>query len=134
MRRFMGLVVLCFVAAGCGGPATRDAADVYEAVLQHSLPAQGDGNGIYVQVEGADPPAEMLDRLRQQWPALRPASEIPRGKQRLVHVGELKWLGRSAAEVRYSSSNGMDGVIKRLRVVWSGGQWIVEKTTTEAMS
>jgi hypothetical protein len=135
MGRFIGMVGLCFVAtAGCGGPPTRDASEVYEAVLRQSLLTQGEGKGIYVQVDGGDPPAEMLDRLRQQWPALCPVSQSPKGKRLLVHVGELEWIGRSAAEVRGGSNNGMDGVIKRFRVVWSGGRWIVEKTTTEATS
>ena len=70
----------------------------------------------------------------EQWPALRPASEAPKGKRNIVHVEELKWLGRGIAEARGGFSNGMDGVIKRFRLIWTGGRWVVEKTTTEAIS
>ena len=134
MVRVIVLGGLCLAAAGCGTSPPHNAADVYEALLRENLPGHGDGSGIYVLVDGADPATELLDRLRLQWPALRPASEAPKGKRHIVHVEDLKWLGRGTAEARGGFSNGMDGVIKRFRLIWTGGRWVVEKTTTEVIS
>jgi hypothetical protein len=134
MGRIIGFVGLCLAVAGCDSPPAQNAGDVYEAVLRQSLLGPGDGEGVYVHVDGKDPSADLLGRLHQVWPSLRPASETPKGKRHVIHVGELKWIGRSAAEVRGGFSNGMDGSVQLFRVVWKGGQWTVEKTTTEISS
>jgi hypothetical protein len=134
MGRVVCLLGLCLVVAGCGGPATQEPEEVYEAVLRARLPAGGNAEGVFVQVDGKDPSDELLARLRKQWPGLRPASEMPKRKYSVITVGELKWVGRGVAEVRVGSSNGMDGHIERARVVWSNGQWAIESTTTEAIS
>jgi hypothetical protein len=132
MRRAICLIGLC-LAVGCGGTAPRDPEEVYEAALRARLPAKGDGDGIFVSVEGKDPSEELMGRLQKQWPALRPASETPKRDYHVISVGELEWVW-GGANVRVGSSNGIDGHIERVRMVWKNGQWEAESSKTEAIS
>lgn len=136
--RPLTLAFLCAaLLTGCGvqapAPQAADPAEVYEAALRHGLP-DGDGDGVYVQIDWADPPAETLARLRERWPSLRPASEAGDKKARRVHVEELKWLGRDEAEVRGGWGDGIDGAIYVYRLARRGGAWVVTSRKTEAVS
>jgi hypothetical protein len=132
MKRAICLIGLC-LAVGCGGTARRDPEEVYEAALRANLPANGDGEGYFVSVDGKDPSEEMLGRLRKQWPALRPVSETPKRGYHVISVGKLEWVW-GGANVRVGSSNGMDGHLEHVRLVWKNGQWEVESRKTEAVS
>src|SRR5436853_6617263 len=90
MKRVIGLVV-AWAAIGCGSPLTvgvgesgtaapmteRQAAELYETIIRDIHKGKGDGDGTYVWVCGKDPTDEVMRRLREKWPKLRPASAVP---------------------------------------------------------
>ena len=134
MSRFLLLVGLCLAAAGCGGTSDRDTAPIYEAVLQHELKGQKNGEEVYLFIDGQAPPPELLERLRQRWPALKAGPEAAKRRARRVAFQELKWVGRRTAEVQCSFSDGMDGRMNLYRVGKKDGQWVVEKVELKAIS
>jgi len=94
------LVPTAFVlAAGCGkvGVPTRDSSlDVAEAVFRHRLQKYDPGVTAYLAVDGTDPPAELLDRLRKDWPNLKPASAEAGEKGLHVYASDLRREGGAA--------------------------------------
>ncbi len=137
----IAFALVSFALCGCtkstdsaGVGSLRDDGAVYEAVLKlgHCRPAP-DGP-TYLQIDGGDPGAELLTRLRKIWPQLKPASEMPAGKRHLVHLAELLWIDDDTAEVTAGFNTGTDGRIDRYRLVRKNGQWTIESTTNRAIS
>src|SRR5439155_14860676 len=101
------LVFACLLALGCsdrsgGGPAARpgDALDVYEAVFRYRLQQYPADVRAYLSVDGEDVPADLLARLRRDWPNLEPASKEPKEKGRRVYVEGLRWINQDTAELK----------------------------------
>jgi hypothetical protein len=153
MARYLVLVMSCLVAVGCGaqpinGPTGKpgdhsgDDVDVYEAVFRYRLQKQfanqkpADVN-VYLAVDGQDPPAELLKRLRKDWPNLQPASEDPKEEGYRVYVTNLKW-GGSGAEVKagywFPTKFAGEGYFADHHVIRENGRWVVEKLTNETSS
>ena len=147
MIRLIALSMIAFTLVGCGlrtggTGSPGDADDVYEAALAHEI-GGGTGEKTYVMVAGADPSPGMLERIQKRWPNAQASSAKPKehekwepGQERSRHisVGELKWIDRDTAEVQGGFSNGMDGHHSTHRLVRKAGVWIVEKSTTGAIS
>ena len=124
----------CSKSIDSAGEGSRDDAAVYEAVLKlgHCGPAAE--GPTYLQIDGVDPRAELLARLRKTWPQLMPTSEMPAGKRHLVHISELRWIDDDTAEVNAGFNTGTDGRIDEYRLVRKAGQWTLDKTTNRAIS
>ena len=85
----------------------------------------------------------MLERIQKRWPAAKVSSAKSKerekwepGAERSRHgsVGELKWIDRDTAEVQRGYSNGTDGHHRTHRLVRKAGDWVVEKSSTGAIS
>jgi hypothetical protein len=131
-------LVSCVAGNGDPPPAAkndRDPVPVYEAVLQQEIAQEPKDVDIYFGIDHKDPEPELLKKLQQRWPMLKAQSTRPE-KGFVVGVGlsEFKWIDRNTATVRYSTSNGKDGRISRVRVVNKGGAWVIEKSDIEAIS
>jgi hypothetical protein len=144
MRRAFLLTALCLVA-GCsnqphGGPSGQsdDAIDVHEAVFRYRLENQAADVRAYLEVDGQDPPAELLGRLCRDWPNLKPASEDPKEQGLRLYVKELKWLGRDAAELRagywFPTKYAGEKYFGDHHLVREDGKWTVKHVTNETMS
>jgi hypothetical protein len=145
MARSLVLAAWCVLLSGCSeqgasGPAARsdDALDVYEAVFRFRLQKQPADVEAYLSVEDKDPPAELLKRLRQDWPNLKPASEEPKAKGRRVYAEGLKWEGGGKAVLKagywFPTKFASQGYFADHHVVRDKGQWAVEKVTNETSS
>ncbi len=136
MKRFAATsLVTAWAAAGCGPTspppasrpvpagalapavgATAQAVDVLAAVLQRQLTWESNLNRVYFVMVGpdrADPPADLLTRLRAVYPHVEPASAIGRhpGVQRQSQVlwaSLTHWASADRAFVRSEFS--WDGV------------------------
>ena len=131
------MIVLVYSLWPRGGPSSPTAdSEVYRAVFEHKALKPDAKQAIYLLVEGADPPENVLGTLRKRWPTLQPFSQLPKkGRGNWVWtVRDLKWLNADSAEVRASFSNGIDGWSMRYRVVKKNGKWQVEEASTEAVS
>jgi hypothetical protein len=145
MARCLVLAALCALAAGCFGPGASapaarpdEAIDVYEAVFRYRLQQQPADAEAYLSVDGQDPPAELLRRLRQDWPNLKPASEEPRDKGRRVYAEGLRWEGRDAAVMKagywFPTKAAGQGYFADHHVTRDQGRWVVAKVTNETSS
>jgi hypothetical protein len=135
------LIAGCWNGPGGGpGPAAQsgDPADVYEAVFRHLLQKHPADVPAFVSVDGQDPPADLLNRLRRDWPNLKPVSDEPKVNGYVVYVEKLMWDGRDAAELRaghrYNTRVAPDVYFGDHRVVREGGRWVVKSVTNETMS
>ena len=137
----LAFALVGFALCGCsksidsaGGASSRDDGAVYEAVLKlgHCRPAPE--APTYLQIDGADPSAELLTRLRKSWVQLKPATDMPTGNRYFIHFGELLWIDDDTAEVTAGFNTGIDGRIDRYRLVRKAGQWTLDKTTNRAIS
>jgi hypothetical protein len=144
MRRFLA-VMACLLAAGCfsrpaiDGPVLAgDDLDVHEAVFRFRLQKQPADIVAYLSVDGKDPPADLLNRLRKDWPNLKPVSETPKGKGFSIHAEGLKWTGRGTAVLKAGhwipTKYAGEGYTADHHLVRDGGRWFVEKVTNETMS
>lgn len=143
MRRLLGLLVIGLFAVGCsGGPAAQQDDDlaVYEAVFRYRLEKQHGGGEVtaYLAVDGKDPPAELLKRLRADWPNLKPASEEPKEKGLRLYVEGLQRGPGDTATVKagywFPTRFAGEGYFADHHVIRSGGRRVVEKVTGETMS
>jgi hypothetical protein len=129
------LLVGLGLTVGCGGGTSgRDTAPIYEAILQHELEDQKNGEAVYLFIDGQAPPPELLDRLRQRWPTLQAGPKATKPRARRVALDGLAWIDRDTVEVRGGLSDGVDGRANLYRVVRKNGQWVVEKVELEAIS
>ena len=144
MGRMIACGLLGLAVAGCAGSSggeskpPRDRLGVYEAVFRYELRKRPRDVSAYLSVDGRDAPAELLRRLRRDWPNLKPASEEPKEKGLQLYVKDLKWLGGDTAELRagywFPTKFAGQGYFADHRVVWKDGQWVVEGVTNETMS
>jgi len=145
MRRSILVAALGLLAAGCSepgdrGPADRaeDAGAVYEAVFRYHLQKLPTPVRAYLTVDGQDPPADLLKRLRRDWPNLQPASAEPKEKGLRVYVKSLKWIDQDTAEMNaghwFPTKYAGEGYFGDHRVVRHGERWVVEEVTNEVMS
>jgi hypothetical protein len=145
MWRSLVAAAWCVVAAGCfqtgaGGTATRpeDALDVYEAVFRYRLEKLPADVEAYLSVDGKDPPASLLMRLRKDWPKLRPVSEEPKRKGYRVYAEAVRWEGRGAAVVRagywFPTRYAGEGRFADHHVARENGRWVVTGVTNEVSS
>jgi hypothetical protein len=149
MWRHFWFVVLCLGIVGCGGaageapggggaPAAKDSLGVYEAAFRFRLQKQPKNVEAFLSVDGKDAPAEVLDKLRKDWPNLKPRSAAPKDKGLWVYVDELKWTGQGTAEVKagywFPTKFAGEGYFATHHLVHQGGSWIVQKVSNEVMS
>jgi hypothetical protein len=150
MARYLVLVTSCLFAVSCAkqasnGPAAQseDAFDVYEAVFRYRLQKHlGDVKPadvkVYLSVDGKDPPAELLQRLRKDWPNLKPVSEEPKEKGYLLYVEGLKWGTRDAVDLKagywFPTKVAGQGYFADHHVIREKGRWVVDKVTNETSS
>ncbi len=145
MGRSLVFATAFLLAAGCSqrasrGPAVRegDPLEVYEAVFRYRLAKRPADLRAYLSVEGKDPPADLLSRLRQDWPNLKPASEEPKEKGPHVYVEGLNWVDGDTAVLKAGhwspSKFGGEGYFADHRVVRDKGRWVVESVANETMS
>ena len=145
MRRTIACGLLGLALAGCSGSSgerapspPRDPLDVYEAVFRYRLRNKPRDVTAYLKVDGGDVPAELLQRLRRDWPNLKPASEEPKEKGLRLYVKGLKWTGDGAAEVRagywFPTKFAGQGYFADHRVEWKDGRWVVAGVSNETMS
>ena len=130
------VLTACLLAAGCGKPALAPR-DVFEAVFRHRLQKYAPDVTAYLSVDGKDPPAELLDRLREDWPNLKPASEDPKRMGLHVYASDLRWVGVAAvtkAGYWFRTEFAGEGYFADHHVVLNGGRWVVEKATSETIS
>jgi hypothetical protein len=92
----------------------------------------------YLAVDGQDPPVQLLNRLRRDWPNLKPLSAEPKEKGLRISVKGLKWINPDAAELEaghwFPTKFGGEGYFADHRVVRDGDRWVVQKVTKETMS
>jgi hypothetical protein len=140
MWRGLVFAITGLVLAGCSNrPAEGDdTLAVYEAVFRYRLEKQPADVRAYLAVDGQDPPLELLNRLRRDWPNLKPASEEPKEKGLQVYVQGLAWINRDTAELQaghwFPTKFAGEGYFGDHHVVRKGGRWVVEKVTNETMS
>ncbi len=145
MWRTIAFGLVCLGVTGCSGssggdaPApSKDPLDVYEAVFRYRLQNHPRDVRAYLSVDGRDLPADLLRRLRRNWPNLAPASEEPKEKGLRLYVEELKWIDESTAELRagswFPTKYAGEGDFADYRVVKKNGQWVVASVTNETMS
>jgi hypothetical protein len=145
MRRYLVFAALGLVGVGCsdrpdGNPPAQgdDALAVYEAAFRYRLQKRPADAIAYLSVDDQDPPAELLRRLRRDWPNLKPVSEEPKEKGLRVYVKGLKWIDRDTAELRAGhwlpTRSAGEGYFADHRVVREGGRWVVAQVTNETMS
>jgi hypothetical protein len=148
MARYLLIALSCLLGAGCfqqagNGPGAQseDDLDVYEAVFRYrleKLPADTKPADVkaYLSVDGKDPPAELLKRLRQDCPNLKPASEEDKGFR--VYVEGIKWGARGAAELKagywFPTKFAGEGYFADHHIIRDKGRWVVEKVTNETSS
>jgi hypothetical protein len=146
------VLAACLLGAGCsepsgggpgappdGGPApaAEDSLDVYETVFRYRLQKYDAKVTAYLSVDGKDPPAELLTRLRKDWPNLKPTSEEPKEKGLSVYAKGLKWQqGEAVLKAGYwfPTKFAGEGYFADHHVVREKGKWVVEKLTNETMS
>jgi hypothetical protein len=162
MSRLLWLLVPCLFSAGCtcapaggnsGGPAggtaagpsgggqtaqTDETLDVYEAVFRYRLKNRPADTVAYLEVKGKDLPAELLQRLRKDWPNLKPATEQPKNEGLRVYLEDLKWGRAGTAEVRaghyFPTQFGHQGYFADHHLIRDKGRWVVERLTNETSS
>jgi hypothetical protein len=145
MRRSILFLATCVITAGCsnrsesGPPAgPGDTIQVYEAVFRYRLQKQPSDVRAYLSVDGQDPPADLLTRLRCDWPNLKPASKELKKKGLRVYVEGLNWINPVTAELKagqwFPTKFGGEGYFADHRVVCDGEKWVVETVTNETMS
>lgn len=141
----ISMAAMALIAAGCfsgvsHGPPDRasDAIDVYEAAFSYRLAKQSTDIEAYLAVDGKNPAAELITRLRRRWPNLKPASEEPEKNGYRITAEQLKWIDAATAELRLHSVHNTqiarDVYFADYRVVRRGGQWVVEHVSNETMS
>ena len=145
------VLAACLLGAGCsgpvgggappappeGGPAADDSLDVYETVFRYRLKQYKADVTAYLSVDGKDPPAELLKRLRKDWPNLKPVSEEPKEKALRVYAKNLKWEQGTAvlkAGYWFPTKFAGEGYFADHHVVSNQGKWVVEKLTNETSS
>ena len=135
----------CVLVAGCSRPGDGDsgarsaeALDVYEAVFRFRLQKQPADVKAYLSVDGKDPPAELLRRLRKDWPNLEPASEEPAEKGYRLYAEAIRWEGRDRAVLKggywFPTKFAGEGWFADHHVIRDRGRWVVEKVTDVTMS
>jgi hypothetical protein len=151
MAHHLVFAAVCLLAAGCAeqagnGQATQtdNALDVYETVFRYHLQKQQNGDlkpadvVAYLSLDGKDPPAELLIRLRKDWPNLKPVSEELKEKGLRVYVYGLIWGVRDAAELKAGywlpTKYAGEGYFADHHVIREKGVWVVEKVTNETTS
>ena len=147
MWRTIALGLVCLGLTGCSGPSggggdapapPKDPLDVYEAVFRYRLKNHPRDVRGYLSVDGRDLPADLLRRLRRDWPNLAPASEEPKEKGLRLSVSELKWIDANTAEVHagywFPTKFAGEGYFADHRVVKKDGQWVVASVSNEVMS
>lgn len=151
MRRVILLSALCLGVLGCGAPAgappapagggpaagTQDAAGVYEAAFRYRLAKQPKDVEAFLSVDDKDAPAELLEKLRKDWPNLKPRSATPKEKGLWIYVNNLTW-SHGGAEVEagywFPTKFAGQGYSGKHHLMHKGGQWQVERVTDEVMS
>src|SRR6185369_9891653 len=93
---------------------------------------------VYLSVDNKDAPAELLDKLRKDWPNIKPASAMPKDKGLRIYVSKLKWTGQGTAEVEagywFPTKFAGQGYFGTHHLSWRDGRWVVEKVTDVVMS
>jgi hypothetical protein len=142
MRRCL-LLASCLLVTGCSlgsAPAARptDTVDVYEAVFRYRLKDRAANLEAYLAIDGKDPPAELLTRLRRDWPNLKPVSEEPKEKGHRVYVENLKLIGQDKAEAHagywFPTKFAGQGNSADHHIVREGERWVVQKVSNEISS
>ena len=144
MSRYLWVAAVCVAMVGCSGQSgtdtdrSTDALAVYEAVFRHHLPKHSADFKAYLTIDGKDPSAELLQRLRRDWPNLKPGSEEPKEKGHRISADELKWTGRDSAEVKagywFPTRFAGEGGFGDYHLIRKAEGWVVEKVTNEVMS
>src|SRR5688572_22294273 len=142
MWRHLWLAMLCVALAGCGNssgaPGAKDALGVYEAAFRFNLQKHPKEAEVYLAVDGKDAPAELLDKLRKDWPNLKPVSAAPKDKGHQFYVKNLQWTGQGTATVKagqwFPTNFGGEGQFGTHHLAYRNGQWIVEKVTDKVTS
>jgi hypothetical protein len=128
-----------------GRPADKsaDALDVYEATFRYRLQKQpGDVKPAdvvaYLSVDGKDPAAELLKRLRKDWPKLQPVSAEPKERGLRLHVEGLKWGTQGTAELNagywFPTKFAGEGYFADHHLIRDKGRWVVTRVTNETSS
>jgi hypothetical protein len=111
---------------------------MYEAVYRHHLKKHPADVRAYLSVDGKDPPAELLTRLRREFPNLKPISDEPKEKGLRLQVEDLKWINKDEAEVHagywFPTKFAGEGYYGDHHLVRQKGRWVVEKVANEVMS
>ena len=144
MVRQLVLVAFCLFAASCSWPTagvpstpTPDASGAYECVLRYQLGKQPADVKAFISVDGKDPSAELLTRLRKEWPNLRPMSEDPRQEGLRVYVEVPRWNeGKAVLKAGYwfPTGFGTEAYFADHHVIQENGQWVVKEVTNETMT
>jgi hypothetical protein len=158
MARILWLAVPCLLLAGCscapgngpsggtspgptgGGPGTQagDTLDIYEAVFRYRLEKRPADAVAYLEVAGKDAPAELLKRLRKDWPNLKPISDKPKDGGLRIYAEDIKWTRDIAAVVRaghsFSTLSGSEGAFADHHLEREMGKWVVKRLTNETSS
>ena len=150
MARFI-ILTACLLAAGCmgqgdgapgaapgGGAAPANALDVYEAAFRHDLQKQPANVTAYLSVDDKDPPAELLKKLRKDWPNLKPVSEEPKEKGLRIYVEDLKWEGGNSAVLKvghwFPTKFAGEGAFADHHFTLDNGRWVVTQVTNRVSS
>ncbi len=144
--RILLLPVITFLIVGCTGeepPASTarpegesvsvDRIAVYEAVFRYLFEhnessAQESAVAYYLQIDGADPPHDFLERFEGHVPPVRVASEFERGEGGLLfRIGELKVLVDGSIEVTGGYQGRLTASGHKYTLELKEGGWSVTK-------
>jgi hypothetical protein len=144
MSRYLCFAAVCVAMVGCSGRSgtdtdrSADALDVFEAVFRRHFPKPSEDFKAYLTIDGKDPSAELMKRLRRDWPNLKPGSEEPKEKGHRFYVDELTWTGRDSAEVKsgywFPTKFAGEGGFGDYHLIRKAEGWVVEKVMNEVMS
>jgi hypothetical protein len=153
------LVAACLFTAGCSGSSDTDTPassggssgggssfglhgtlDIYEAAFRHQLqkfPCTPDA-AAHLSIDGRDIPAELMARLRRDWPNLKQLSEGDKDKVLRVFADNLQREGNDGAvtlKVGYWFPTKYAGQSEfgDHRFVRKGGTWVLESVTNQVI-
>src|SRR5262245_11797754 len=118
---------------------TGEELEICESVLRQELSDFGHipraQAGVCLRVHGLNPPASLLQRLKQYEPHILPGSEFRDGFNVLVEVGQIRQSNEHTAEVFANCYVAGDvGWGRTFTLVRKDGKWIVEHVELEWVS